>query len=227
MSTLAAMAGEESSLERAEAPTYPPSDAAATVGHDITHDDSPPGLVSTRGLTPSPPRTLDLYEILRRPDAIEALDEVVSTHLILDDQVQLDYSSGDEHLTIDHGAPVVPPPLVPDDSPTAQLIPPPSDSTPPDSSPEHEPPTESVSSPTPGEEAAPAVPAVVHDSDPPFMTDGRGRVVWSSTTAPRGRRSTTSTAVPGPALSQHRDKPRDGMTGDYVADRSPERRLLV
>ncbi|KAL7280758.1 hypothetical protein ACG7TL_005702 [Trametes sanguinea] len=29
--------------------------------------------------------------------------------------------------------------------------------------------------------------AIVHDSDPPFMTDGRGRVVWSSTTSSRGR----------------------------------------
>ena len=37
--------------------------------------------------------------------------------------------------------------------------------------------------------------AAVHDTDPPFMTDGRGRVVWSSATASsRPRRGRTTTA---------------------------------
>lgn len=57
-----------------------------------------------------------------------------------------------------------------------------------------------------------AVAAAVHDSDPPFMTDGRGRVVWSSTTSSRARErrrgratSSSATIVPhiksGPDLS--------------------------
>ncbi len=46
---------------------------------------------------------------------------------------------------------------------------------------------------------------VVQDADPPFMTDGRGRVVWSSTTISRGREgrrgraaSSSATIVPHP-----------------------------
>ncbi|EGO22182.1 hypothetical protein SERLADRAFT_394964, partial [Serpula lacrymans var. lacrymans S7.9] len=34
---------------------------------------------------------------------------------------------------------------------------------------------------------------VEHDSDPPFVTDGRGRVVWSSTRSARGALPATET----------------------------------
>ncbi len=45
----------------------------------------------------------------------------------------------------------------------------------------------------------------VHDVDPPFLTDGRGKVVWSSTTAPQPRRARTLPSSTAP-VPQH--KPR-------------------
>ncbi|KAI0091688.1 hypothetical protein BDY19DRAFT_640259 [Irpex rosettiformis] len=60
------------------------------------------------------------------------------------------------------------------------------------------------------------VAAAVHDADPPFLTDGRGRVVWSSASAGsrsrRGRTAINSTAV----ASSTRDKPqgRDNSQAD-------------
>ncbi|TBU60995.1 hypothetical protein BD310DRAFT_255958 [Dichomitus squalens] len=38
-----------------------------------------------------------------------------------------------------------------------------------------------------GPQARPSDEVPVHDADPPFMTDGRGRVVWSSTSSSRSR----------------------------------------
>ncbi len=55
-------------------------------------------------------------------------------------------------------------------------------------------------------------PSAVHDTDPPFMTDGRGRVVWSSATAGRGRRARVAAAAAASngtvAASSARDKPQ-------------------
>lgn len=53
-------------------------------------------------------------------------------------------------------------------------------------------------------------PALVQDADPPFMTDGRGRVVWSSTTSSRGRegrrgRAASSSAMVPPHLKSNPD----------------------
>ncbi|KAI0343248.1 hypothetical protein BDW22DRAFT_1356858 [Trametopsis cervina] len=63
--------------------------------------------------------------------------------------------------------------------------------------------------------------AAVQDSDPPFMTDGRGRVVWSSSTAgARSRRGRTT--APLSAVMTSRDKPRgDAQTRDHSQTNSP------
>ncbi|KAI0741937.1 hypothetical protein C8Q80DRAFT_166101 [Daedaleopsis nitida] len=60
------------------------------------------------------------------------------------------------------------------------------------------------------EDSQAAVAGVVHDSDPPFMTDGRGRVVWSSTTSARARegrrgRATSSSATIVPHIKSSPD----------------------
>lgn len=60
----------------------------------------------------------------------------------------------------------------------------------------------------------------VHDSDPPFMTDGRGRVVWSSTTASRARRgrATSSSA----AMISHTKSAPDLTTAEECADEASQ-----
>lgn len=70
-----------------------------------------------------------------------------------------------------------------------------------------------VSNPQDGAVTIP--PFAVHDTDPPFMTDGRGRVVWSSATAGRGRRARAAAAAAAAAASNGtvaassaRDKPQ-------------------
>ncbi|KZT65641.1 hypothetical protein DAEQUDRAFT_517024 [Daedalea quercina L-15889] len=69
----------------------------------------------------------------------------------------------------------------------------------------------------PHEEARPpcppctdAVAEVVHDSEPPFLTDGRGRVVWSNMSAGRhrdGRRVRSATASVPTQQKGRRDAP--------------------
>ena len=68
----------------------------------------------------------------------------------------------------------------------------------------------------------------VQDTDPPFMTDGRGRVVWSSTTATRGRegrrgRATSSSATIVPHTKSTSDLSATEESSDEVLhrDRDP------
>lgn len=68
--------------------------------------------------------------------------------------------------------------------------------------------------------------ALIQDADPPFMTDGRGRVVWSNATAvARSRRSRTSTATGAVSGVQARDKPRgDPQIPERCPSDSPSHR---
>lgn len=114
-------------------------------------------------------------------------------------------------------------PRATEESPVSPDTPAPSSPQP---SPGHIPTMVSGPSPEHTPEASTVAPMVVHDTDPPFMTDGRGRVVWSSSTTSRGRRSRTSTSISGSAPVLHRDK-RDAPSGDCVPERSPERRTVA
>lgn len=59
-------------------------------------------------------------------------------------------------------------------------------------------------------------PEVVHDSDPPFMTDGRGRVIWSSSR--RGRSTTSGGAVsPRSMISRNKSHGRETTLGGVGA----------
>ncbi|KAH7909075.1 hypothetical protein BJ138DRAFT_1011535, partial [Hygrophoropsis aurantiaca] len=58
-----------------------------------------------------------------------------------------------------------------------------------------------------------------HDSDPPFVTDGRGRVVWSSTRAGRG--ATPSESTRGRTAKGRRGAPSSvntGSSGGFMTD---------
>ncbi|PCH44244.1 hypothetical protein WOLCODRAFT_138851 [Wolfiporia cocos MD-104 SS10] len=58
----------------------------------------------------------------------------------------------------------------------------------------------------------------LQDNDPPFLTDGRGRVVWSSTTSGRSREGRRGRA----AVSQQQKMYRELSEGDLSAMRSAE-----
>lgn len=81
-------------------------------------------------------------------------------------------------------------------------------------------PTSPSSEPTPAPTPAPEDPPLVHDTDPPFMTDGRGRVVWSSATASRSRRSRNTATSTTTAAGATGDKPRerDGLAGSQTSE---------
>ncbi len=94
------------------------------------------------------------------------------------------------------------PPTPPFDASTLLLNPPSSDAQAP-------PATAQQDAPADVQPAA-SEPALVQDADPPFMTDGRGRVVWSSTTSSRGRegrrgRAASSSAMVPPHLKSSPD----------------------
>ncbi|KAH9846032.1 hypothetical protein C2E23DRAFT_854838 [Lenzites betulinus] len=56
--------------------------------------------------------------------------------------------------------------------------------------------------------------ALVQDSDPPFMTDGRGRVVWSSTTSSRTRDGRRGRAASSASLLSHNKSGPDAVATD-------------
>ena len=165
-------------------------------------------------------RSLDSHDILQRPpDVLDAPSQSASDpRSPLDEEpVVLNYGSGDAVIAVDNSREEG----SAQDTPSAAedaVIAEPDTGTPPQQAsildtpfPE---PGASLEHATGGTADAPMV---VHDSDPPFMTDGRGRVVWSSTTATRGRRRRTSTSISsaGPVQPPHRDsKPRDGPSSE-------------
>ena len=172
------------------------------------------------------PRALDPYEVLRRPvieprapsdgDPTASTDEPLvldygtdepPTDITIYDAAELESAVGDASPVVGEGDPVS---ADTTSSPQPSL--------------EHAPAIVSGPSLERATEASTDAPVVVHDSDPPFMTDGRGRVVWSSTTASRGRRRRTSTSISGSAPGLHRDEPRDAPSSNHVPGRSPERK---
>jgi hypothetical protein len=178
-----------------------------------------------RRFTPLGSRVVDHYEVLPRPDFLNLPStsyDVHQTRLSVNDYPVLNYGTEDVPRALDHGAEGSQPsianlttlteatsiPLFSTASPVAEETP----SAASTSSYDHEDMAPSVS-----------IPEVVYDSDPPFRTDGRGRVVWSSSTATRGRRSRTSTYTAGaaPPTPQQHDKPCEVVVD--VSDRSSER----
>lgn len=90
-------------------------------------------------------------------------------------------------------------------------------------------PTPSPSRPEPSREGTnvlappPPPPEVVHDADPPFLTDGRGRVVWSSTTAGRHHReSRRGRSGASAAVSTQQKMRREMSDTDVVVARAVE-----
>ena len=160
-------------------------------------------------LTPAESSVTDLYEVLPRPDFVTVLspshdadqpstiayDHPDMDHHTHDAPAALDYGTADLSIiqpdsTEEVGSPV--PPTTVEEPPSAVL----------EASQEH---ADAVP-------PADVLPEVVYDSDPPFRTDGRGRVVWSSATAAgRGRRGCTSSHMAGAAPTNHHDKPAGEM----------------
>lgn len=73
--------------------------------------------------------------------------------------------------------------------------------------------------------SVPPVPEIVHDTDPPFLTDGRGRVVWSSTTPGRHRESRRGRSGASAASSGQQKMRREVSDTDVVALRAMEEPL--
>lgn len=172
------------------------------------------------------------YEALSRAgistQSSPAIDTPAAT---LEEEILLDYGTVEQDSTHSAAHQV---PTAPTEVPASEGLPfvsalPLSRSTPHPSF-GHEPPSTAVASVSsaeePADEATSAVaPEVVYDSDPPFRTDGRGRVVWSSATASTRSRKTRSSGAPPPAPLC--DESRDIAPTDYVAGLPQEPGLVV
>lgn len=237
MSSIAALAGEDVPPSPTQAAPHGEPLGSRTTATRETEEEIDYLVDGTRRLTSlssQPSLTGELYEVLPRPEVVlptSLVDHVTTT--IGENQAVLDYGVEELFASSDHGAEttqsvaVAEAPASGEDFSVSAPTPP--------SAPGQESfgvAAASASLQDPVDEATPAaVPEVAYDSDPPFRTDGRGRVVWSSASASaRGRKRRTSTTIPSSTVAAspppHHDAPRDVVPADYVADRSPEGRLV-
>ncbi|EKM49977.1 uncharacterized protein PHACADRAFT_213748 [Phanerochaete carnosa HHB-10118-sp] len=174
---------------------------------------------------PSP--TEELYELLPRSEDVRPIFDLTAT--TAEEEVVLDYGVEEPHPPLDHSIDQGPQPATIVEVPASGED---ASASAPTPTPEQEPlvagPLASMQDPL--SEATPAAaPEVVYDSDPPFRTDGRGRVVWSSATvSTRGRKHTSiPSGMVAASLPPHRDVPRDiAPSADHVASRSLEGRVV-
>ncbi|GJE90973.1 hypothetical protein PsYK624_071200 [Phanerochaete sordida] len=228
MSSLAAFAGEDNLTPAAGSMSHqPPSaqgeplDRLATAARAFAEEVD--NLISdTQRVTSRAPQAFagELYEVLPRPEAAHPASpaqDLTAGTTGDGDEVVLDYGVAETRPAsyADGADEALPATALGEDSAPVP--------TPPAA--EHEP-----SAPAPAGVApqdAEALPAgwgagagataseVVYDSDPPFRTDGRGRVVWSSATAsPRSRKRRTSTSTPSGTAAA----PMSAPLADYVAE---------
>lgn len=235
MSSIAAFAGEDtlpspartgfgasSDVERLESLAIATRAFADGMGHLVGS--------SRRHASPESPPSADdeVYVVRARPEAVRPMSPVDGSTGPEEEQLVLDYGVADAEPDAPngHGSDAAQP-AHEEVLPASGDGPEPARAAEPHASPDGasavaEPAQEATG------EAAEGAAEVVFDSDPPFRTDGRGRVVWSSATAAaaaaaaaastRGRKRRTSTSISSgaPAVTV----PREGALGDYVGERS-------